>query len=499
MIDCGVTFTNPLIPPMKSSFRSPAILGWVSSLALIVLFSGCSQSKKSANQSGEQPVQSVDQKLAAKNPETETSENTKPAQVESDQATEPTTKTGSVADKQIPPPEAKSEDREKLAAKKLAQLNAEFDLAVEKLTAAIEQLSTNEEKQQLFDSQNPEPAYTRNLLALAKEYPETDSAFSAAMNIVLERQTSAEFANTMDFVLEHHAARVQWHRIAEGYLELVPSQQIEGWMRKMIETAEIEEVKVKMTFLLYRYFDQFPTFASTIEYNPAIKKRFPQEQINYIYNRKNNVREELLAELKELQEKYPDVKALNNQTVKDVIEGPIFELEHLQVGSAAPDIEGVDFDGIEFKLSDYRGKVVMLGFWGYWCPPCRAMFPHERELIEQLVGMPFVLIGVNSDRRLETAVKATKEENLVWRNFWCGPKGRAGPIAKKWNVSAWPTVYLIDANGVIRYKEVLGREIDTGIEALLAEMGHQVSIASKLKNTKSKLALNSSQTQLDNR
>ena len=50
-----------------------------------------------------------------------------------------------------------------------------------------------------------------------------------------------------------------------------------------------------------------------------------------------------------------------------------------------------------------------------------------------------------------------------------------GPIAKKWNVSAWPTVYLIDAQGVIRYKEIFGPDIDQGIKRLLKEMGHEVS------------------------
>ena len=265
----------------------------------------------------------------------------------------------------------------------------------------------------------------------------------------------------------------------------------------MIKHAANDAVKVQMTYLLYRYFDQFPTFASTIEYNPQIKKRFSKDQIDYIYNRKQAVRDGMLVSLKELKEKYSDVVAQGNRKVKDVIDGPIFELEHLQVGSIAPDIVGKDFDGIEFRLSDYRGKVVMLDFWGQWCPPCRDMFPHERELIEELVGKPFVLIGVNSDRRLETAVKATKQQNLVWRNFWCGPQGRTGPIAKKWNVSAWPTVYLIDGEGVIRYKEVLGRDIDKGIEALLAEMGHKVSIASTKSRSPSRFANRKSNPEID--
>ena len=172
-----------------------------------------------------------------------------------------------------------------------------------------------------------------------------------------------------------------------------------------------------------------------------------------------------------------DVQSRTGRPFREIVSGPIFELENLNVGQVAPDIVGKDFDGIEFKLSDYRGKIVMLDFWGQWCPPCRAMYPHERELVKSLAGKPFVLVGVNSDRKLEYARKSAEAENLIWRNYWNGPRGRFGNIAAQWNVSAWPTVYLIDAKGVIRYKEVLGSDIDKGLEILLAEMGVETDIA----------------------
>ena len=52
---------------------------------------------------------------------------------------------------------------------------------------------------------------------------------------------------------------------------------------------------------------------------------------------------------------------------------------NLAVGKPAPEIEGVDVDGKPLKLSDYKGKVVVLVFWGSWCGPCMAQVPHERE------------------------------------------------------------------------------------------------------------------------
>ena len=52
--------------------------------------------------------------------------------------------------------------------------------------------------------------------------------------------------------------------------------------------------------------------------------------------------------------------------LKDTLKGTIFEMRYLAVGKVAPDISGEDLDGEEFKLSDYRGKVVVLDFWGDW-------------------------------------------------------------------------------------------------------------------------------------
>lgn len=98
------------------------------------------------------------------------------------------------------------------------------------------------------------------------------------------------------------------------------------------------------------------------------------------------------------------------------------------------------------------------------------MYPHERSLIKQLTGESFALIGVNSDRDREEIKKIKAEKNLNWRNFWDGSNG---PIAKQWNISAWPTVFVVDAKGVIRHR---GQDVDAIIEKCLAEIGSDVKI-----------------------
>ena len=97
------------------------------------------------------------------------------------------------------------------------------------------------------------------------------------------------------------------------------------------------------------------------------------------------------------------------------------------------------------------------------------MYPHERSLVEEYANRPFALIGVNSDKDRE-ALKATlKEKDLTWRSFWNGGS-TSGPISTAWNVTGWPTIYVIDHEGVIRYKNVRGEAMDEAVDTLLAEM-----------------------------
>jgi peroxiredoxin len=140
----------------------------------------------------------------------------------------------------------------------------------------------------------------------------------------------------------------------------------------------------------------------------------------------------------------------------EAVRGAQFMIKSLSVGRVAPEIAGTDLDGQSFRLSDYRGRVVALIFSGNWCGICRSDYPFTRQLLERFGAAPVVVLGVDSSTSLDAAKRVKSDNSLSYRSWWDGhaEKYNQGPIAHTWNVVGWPTVYVIDEKGVIRFVDV---------------------------------------------
>jgi hypothetical protein len=97
------------------------------------------------------------------------------------------------------------------------------------------------------------------------------------------------------------------------------------------------------------------------------------------------------------------------------------------------------------------------------------MYPHERSLVKRLAGQPFALLGINSDRNRDELKKVLVQEQITWRSFWNGGS-TGGPISSTWGVRSWPTIYVLDADGRIRYQNVRGEAMDQAVDTLLTEL-----------------------------
>ena|ERR1041384_2845865 len=96
------------------------------------------------------------------------------------------------------------------------------------------------------------------------------------------------------------------------------------------------------------------------------------------------------------------------------------------------------------------------------------MIPHERSLVAELENQPFALIGVNSEASLEEYRKLAEQEKVTWPSFFDGG-GTEGPIATRWGVNGWPTVFVIDKKGVIRHVDLRDESLADAVRALLKE------------------------------
>ncbi len=92
------------------------------------------------------------------------------------------------------------------------------------------------------------------------------------------------------------------------------------------------------------------------------------------------------------------------------------------------------------------------------------MYAHERSLVTKYQGRPFAIVGVNSDKNREQLKKLVVEERITWRSFWDGGSS-SGPIASAWDVNGWPTLYLIDHNGMILCEDPDDDQIETAVKA----------------------------------
>jgi thiol-disulfide isomerase/thioredoxin len=126
-------------------------------------------------------------------------------------------------------------------------------------------------------------------------------------------------------------------------------------------------------------------------------------------------------------------------------------VKDLFIGGKMPNLNSTDLAGKGVKLSDFKGKVVMLDVWATWCPPCCRMIPHSREMVKKLRGKPFVLVGVSADDDRETLTKFMQTNEMPWTHWHNGPEGG---LLSELNITAFPTIFLIDHNGVIRAKWV---------------------------------------------
>ncbi len=163
-----------------------------------------------------------------------------------------------------------------------------------------------------------------------------------------------------------------------------------------------------------------------------------------------------------------------NQIIMKEHSASDYKRVELLVGQALPDFTYTDFEGKTRKLSELRGKYVLIDIWGFWCGPCRREIPYLRSAYEKYKSRNLEILGLNTDGEYTNeSVKSNIVKNGM--NWQHARFDSIGKVLKSYRVSSYPTTILIDPEGKIislnqtnkGQPDLRGRDLLTSLDEVL--------------------------------
>lgn len=351
----------------------------------------------------------------------------------------------------LPLPPGENEDALAWLSPEIAPLVKEYSDAFRNLQREAAGLTQSQAMQSVAGIHE---TYRDKFLSLARENA-SDWAGLQAMVYAAQSCDGEEDADALqeicDLALKHQKEQQHLKALVQA-IARTQSGTARDFCRKVAETSPHEIVRMSACFRLGVNLLQWLQYPDSIELAKVQGFRDELEQLCT----------QLESSAKELSDEVAKQQGLA------LAIGLRRKLQEITLGLPAPEIDGVDAEGANFKLSDYRGKVVLLDFFADWCPHCKRMYPGERAMVENLKDRPFALLGVHceSERVLE---KLVNDKTVTWRSW---ADGEDGPIVANWRVDGFPTMILVDHDGVIRWRSGGApeeKELNELIEQLLVE------------------------------
>ena len=211
--------------------------------------------------------------------------------------------------------------------------------------------------------------FAGKFLKLARQHPKDPIAVDALLWVVTNVRSGAELSQALETLSNNHIKNEKLESVCRRLVRK-PSVAAEKLLRSLMENSPHRNVRAQACFQFADYLTRQVAVIRTLKEDPDQAKRFDQYYgkgfSKYLVSL--NVAE-LSKEIERLYARvvksFADVP-LGESTMGKTAEKKLFAIRHLSLRSKVPGIEGTDIDGQPFKLSDYRGKVIVLDFWGNW-------------------------------------------------------------------------------------------------------------------------------------
>ncbi|PSL47951.1 peroxiredoxin [Chitinophaga niastensis] len=141
-------------------------------------------------------------------------------------------------------------------------------------------------------------------------------------------------------------------------------------------------------------------------------------------------------------------------------------LKKSAIGQPMIDFTQADVNGKPVRLSDYKGKYVLLDFWASWCGPCRAENPNVLKAYNTFKDKNFTVVGVSLDEKADKWKEAITQDGMPWMQV-SDLKGFRNEVAQQYGIQAIPCSFLMDPQGIIIAKELRGTALHTKLAEIL--------------------------------
>jgi hypothetical protein len=272
-------------------------------------------------------------------------------------------------------PDDKPDKKDLSPAEEVDKLTSDYDKAQKTVYEKLREAKTDEERTRIVEEGQPKPGpVVARLMELAEKHPTDRDVNPKALIWVVsvgydpERRPAVDKA--LGLLARDFAADKEVAQLCLSVANL-PTDAAEKFLRAVAEKGGSEDAKGKATIALAQYLKRMAELAGMIK-SDAESTRMLEQYLGKEATAKlaeadaDKMFQEAEKQFDSAAEKYPTVVMYGEHTIGESAKGELFELRHLSVGKAAPEIEGDDLDGKAFKLSDYRGKVVVIDFWGNW-------------------------------------------------------------------------------------------------------------------------------------